>query len=117
MPTAVVEFMTLIPRLQDGEQKVFFQAGGEWCYIWTPETFLRDKPVSVVIHHHGARGYVRNGSAEWLDEENKAAILRAVMAGEMVDRAGFEPATFRSCGRVCLANRMFFGPFRVGIPG
>ena len=29
----------------------------------------------------------------------------------LVDRAGFEPATFRSCGLVCLANRTFFGPF------
>ena len=29
----------------------------------------------------------------------------------LVDRAGFEPATFRFCGLVCLANRTFFGPF------
>jgi len=28
----------------------------------------------------------------------------------MVDRAGFEPATFRFCGLMYLANRMFFGP-------
>lgn len=36
----------------------------------------------------------------------------------MVDRAGFEPATFRFYGLVRLANRTFFGPFLGhGIPG
>jgi len=73
--------MSSIPKLHDGEQRVFFQAGGEWCYLWTPETFLKDKQVPAVIHHHGARGYVKDGSADWLDEEGKAAYLRAVMAG------------------------------------
>jgi acetyl esterase/lipase len=73
--------MTGIPHLEDGEQKVFFRAGGEWCYLWTPESFIRDEPAPVVIHHHGARGYVREGEADWLDTESKTAYLRAVMAG------------------------------------
>ena len=72
--------MSSIRKLHDGKQKVFFQAGGEWCYLWTSETFLKDRPVPVVIHHHGARGYVRDGSADWLDEESKAAYLKVVMA-------------------------------------
>ena len=73
--------MTVIPELKDGEQRVFFKAGGEWCYLWTPETFKKNEPVPVVIHHHGARGYVRDGEADWLDTDSKTAYLRAVMAG------------------------------------
>ncbi len=46
--------MTAIPPLKDGEQKVFFKAGGEWCYLWTPEGYENGKPVPVVIHNHGA---------------------------------------------------------------
>ncbi|MCW4035793.1 MAG: prolyl oligopeptidase family serine peptidase [Candidatus Bathyarchaeota archaeon] len=80
--------MTVIPRLQDGEQRVFFMAGGEWCYLWTPESFLREEPVPVGIHHHGARGYVREGEADWLDTESKAAYLRAVMEGGSCAIAG-----------------------------
>ncbi|MBS7651801.1 prolyl oligopeptidase family serine peptidase [Candidatus Bathyarchaeota archaeon] len=68
-------------RIRDGEQKVFFKAGGEWCYLWTPESFSVEGKVPVVIHHHGARGYVKEGSADWLEEENKVSILRAVMEG------------------------------------
>jgi len=70
-----------VPSLKDGEQKVFFKAGGEWCYIWTPKSFRKDEPVPVVIHHHGARGYVMEGEADWLDTESKTAYLRAVMEG------------------------------------
>ena len=88
LSTGVGEFVSSILKLHDGEQKAFFQAGREWCYLWTPETFLKDEPVPVVIHHHGARGYVKDGSADWLDEENKAAYLRAVMAGGRCAVAG-----------------------------
>jgi len=80
--------MTVIPRLVDGEQRVFFKAGGEWCYQWTPESFRREEPVPVVIHHHGARGYVREGEADWLDTESKAAYLKAVMKGGCCAIAG-----------------------------
>ena len=73
--------MTAIPPLRDGEQKVFFKAGGEWCYLWTPARYKNGEPVPVVIHHHGAGGYVREGEADWLDTESKTAYLRAVMAG------------------------------------
>jgi len=85
--------MAAIPHLRDGEQKVFFQAGGEWCYIWTPETFRAEEPTPVVIHHHGARGYVRDGAADWLEEERKIAYLRAVMSG-----CGCAVAGSHSCG-------------------
>jgi acetyl esterase/lipase len=67
-------------KLEKGEQKKFFKAGGEWCYIWTPEGFDPAKPAPVVIHHHGARGYVRENESDWLDTPSKAAYLRAVMA-------------------------------------
>lgn len=93
MSKDAVMSMTLIQRIQDGEHKVFFETGGEWCYIWTPETFVKERPAPVVIHHHGARGYVRNGSADWLDEKDKATILRAVMAG-----GGCAVAGSHACG-------------------
>ncbi len=73
--------MTTVPQLRDGEQKIFFQTGGEWCYLWTPRSFLKNRPVPLVIHHHGARGYVKEGRADWLEEESKVAYLNAVMAG------------------------------------
>ena len=88
MFTDVIESMTLIPRLRDGEQRVFFQAGGEWCYLWAPERFMTEKPIPIVIHHHGARGYVKDGSADWLDDKGKAAYLKAVMAGGKCAVAG-----------------------------
>lgn len=66
--------------LRKGEQKEFFKAGGEWCYLWTLPDFDPIVPAPVVIHHHGARGYVREKEADWLDTESKAAFLRAVMA-------------------------------------
>jgi acetyl esterase/lipase len=72
-------FMSL--KLVQGEQKRFFKAGGEWCYIWTPPSFDAAKPVPVVIHHHGAGGYVRDGASDWLDTPTKTAFLKAVMEG------------------------------------
>jgi dienelactone hydrolase len=72
---------SLIPELRDGEQKIFFKAGGEWCYLWTPKTFRRGEPIPVVIHHHGFTGYVRDSASDWLDDEAKATYLRAVMEG------------------------------------
>ncbi len=85
--------MSVVPQLNNGEQKVFFQAGGEWCYIWTPESFQKDKSNPVVIHHHGATGYVKNGSADWLEEDQKVAYLRAVMA-----ESGCAIAGSHACG-------------------
>jgi acetyl esterase/lipase len=67
-------------KLKEGEQKLFFNAGGEWCYIWTPSNFDPNESAPVVIHHHGARGYIREKEADWLDTESKADYLRAVMA-------------------------------------
>lgn len=80
--------MTVIPELEDGEQRVFFKAGGEWCYLWTPGSFRRGKPVPVVIHHHGARGYVKEDTADWLEADYKVAYLKAVMAGGQCAVAG-----------------------------
>ena len=85
--------MILIRLFRDGDQKFFFEAGGEWCYIWTPKTFRREEPVPVVIHHHGARGYVRDGTADWLEDEQKVAYLKAVMAG-----CGCAVAGSHACG-------------------
>ena len=77
-----------VPNLKKGEQKVFFKAGGEWCYLWTPPGFSPDKPVPVVIHHHGARGYVKEREADWLDTPSKTAFLKAVMEGSVGAVAG-----------------------------
>ena len=83
----------VIMKLEKGEQKQFFKAGGEWCYIWTPPGFDPEKPAPVVIHHHGARGYIREGEADWLDTPSKAAYLRAVMAD-----SGAVIASSHACG-------------------
>jgi dipeptidyl aminopeptidase/acylaminoacyl peptidase len=80
--------MTVIPRLEDGEQRVFFKAGGEWCYLWTPEDFRKDEAIPVVIHHHGARGYVKEDTADWLEVDHKVAYLKAVMVGGRCAVAG-----------------------------
>ena len=80
--------MTAIPPLGDGEQRVFFEAGGERCYLWTPETFRKEEAIPVVIHHHGARGYVREDTADWLEADYKVAYLKAVMAGSGCAIAG-----------------------------
>ena len=77
-----------VPDLRDGEQRVFFKAGGEWCYLWTPKTFRRGTPIPVVIHHHGYMGYVKDGAADWLDDEAKTTYLRAVMEGGRCAIAG-----------------------------
>jgi hypothetical protein len=75
-------------KLEEGEQKLFFKAGGEWCYLWTPQGFNSDKPVPLVIHHHGARGYVRDGEADWIDTPSKKAFLDAIMRGSGCAIAG-----------------------------
>ncbi|MBS7630853.1 prolyl oligopeptidase family serine peptidase [Candidatus Bathyarchaeota archaeon] len=71
----------LLPKLSDGENKLFFKTGGEWCYIWTPPKFKKQGKIPVIIHHHGARGYVREGEADWLDDPLKKSYLKAVMDG------------------------------------
>lgn len=75
-------------ELKKGEQKIFFKAGGEWCYLWTPPEFKSEKPVPVVIHHHGARGWVREDTADWLDTNSKRNYLKAVMEGGRCGIAG-----------------------------
>ena len=43
-----------IPRLQDGEQTVYFQAGGEWCFLKTPKSYSTSNgAVPCVIQCHG----------------------------------------------------------------
>jgi acetyl esterase/lipase len=73
-----------VPRLRDGEQRVYFRAGGEWCYLWTPRSFSVGGKMPVLIHHHGAGGYVREGSADWPDTESKATFLRSIMENGVV---------------------------------
>ena len=71
-------------KLEKGDQKRYFKAGGEWYYIWTSPGFDPGKPASVLIHHHGARGYVKDGQSDWLDTPSKAAYLRAAMEGARI---------------------------------
>jgi acetyl esterase/lipase len=78
--TSIYTNYVMILKLENGEQRRFFKAGGEWCYIWTPSGFDPTKSTPVVIHHHGARGYIKENKADWLDTESKVAYLRAVMA-------------------------------------
>lgn len=79
--------------LKDGEQKVHFKAAGEWCYLWTPPTFRLNGNSPIVIHHHGAGGYVKKKRADWLDTESKAGLIRAVMDG-----CGCSVAGSHACG-------------------
>ena len=72
---------------------MFFEAGGEWCYLWTPPEFSPDKPVPLVVHHHGARGYVKEGEADWMDTPAKVAFLRAAQEG-----SGGAVAGSHACG-------------------
>ena len=67
------------PALQDGAQTVFFQAGGEWCYLRTPANYSNNGPVvPFVIQCHGSGGYVRDGAADWLEEDEKLVFLTAL---------------------------------------
>ena len=84
--------MTGVPELGDGEQRVFFKAGDEWCYLWTPDSFKADTPTAVVIHHHGNRGYVKEDTADWLEEPRKTGFLEAVMSN------GVAVAGSHACG-------------------
>ena len=76
-----------LPNLKDGEQTVFFQAGGEWCYLRTPATYRAHASsgasVPCVVHCHGNRGYVREGAADWLNEEDKSIFVRALVDAGM----------------------------------
>lgn len=73
-----------VPKLSDGEQMVYFKAGSEWCYLWTPKGFKAKGKAPVLMHHHGAGGYVREGEADWPDTESKATFLRAIMENGIV---------------------------------
>ena len=74
----------MIPTLSDGEQKIYFKSGGEWCYIWTPNGFRVGGKFPILIHNHGAGGYIREGAADWPDTEWKAGFLRAIMENDIV---------------------------------
>ena len=82
----------MVPVLKDGEQRVYFRAGGEWCYLWTPKTFKVSGKTPVLIHHHGAGGFVKEGAADWPDTESKAAFLKAIMTN------GIAVAGSHACG-------------------
>jgi len=82
----------MIPTLRDGEQRAYFKSGGEWCYIWTPKSFMANGRSPVLIHNHGAGGYIREGVADWPDTEWKAGFLRAIM------KNGIVVASSNACG-------------------
>ena len=73
-----------VPKLMDSDRRVYFKAGGEWCYLWTPKKFKVKGKTPVLMHHHGAGGYVREGAADWPDTESKATFLRAIMENGIV---------------------------------
>ena len=81
-----------IPKLGNSEQRIYFKAGGEWCYLWTPKTFKVKGKTPVLMHHHGAGGCVREGAADWPDTESKAAFLKAIM------EKGIAVAGSHACG-------------------
>lgn len=73
---------TVFPQLRDGEQTVYFQAGGEWCFLRTPQNYSSDKSgsqIPCVIQCHGNNGYVREGEADWLTGEDKLIFVNKLV--------------------------------------
>jgi dipeptidyl aminopeptidase/acylaminoacyl peptidase len=74
---------TSLQRLTKGQQTVYFQAGGEWCYLHTPPAYAPSTAsgpaVACVIQCHGNRGYVRQGAADWLDDPPKRLFVDALI--------------------------------------
>jgi dipeptidyl aminopeptidase/acylaminoacyl peptidase len=114
--------------LKDGEQQLFFQAGGEWCYLWTPKSFRRDRPIPAVIHHHGFEGYLRDGAADWLEEDYKVGLFEAVMAAgggcavagshACGDHSGHDAAVAANAALFeALAESPFIAADRIGLMG
>jgi dipeptidyl aminopeptidase/acylaminoacyl peptidase len=68
-----------IPNLVDGEQRVYFKSGGEWCYLWTPKTFKVKDKIPILVHNHGAGGYIKENAADWPDTDWKASVLKSIM--------------------------------------
>ena len=71
-----------ITQLRDGEQTVYFQAGDEWCFLRTPKNYRGDKAggaVPCVIQCHGQHGYVKDGEADWLTEEDKLIFVNKLL--------------------------------------
>ena len=69
-----------IPQLQDGEQTVYFQAGGEWCFLKTPKSYSASNgAVPCVIQCHGHHGYVKDGEADWLTEDFKLSFVNSLI--------------------------------------
>jgi dipeptidyl aminopeptidase/acylaminoacyl peptidase len=70
-------------RLKNGQQTLFFQEGGEWCYLRTPPTYTpptaSGPAVPCVIQCHGNGGYVRDGAADWLDAPPKRLFVEALI--------------------------------------
>ncbi|MBM3925120.1 MAG: hypothetical protein FJ320_03915 [SAR202 cluster bacterium] len=65
-----------LPKLKDAAQTVFFQAGGEWCFLRTPASFKASgAPTPCVIQCHGNTGYVKDGEADWLKDEGKTTFI------------------------------------------
>ena len=69
-----------IPQLKDGEQTVYFQAGGEWCFLRTPKSYKASgEAIPCIIQCHGHHGYVKNGEADWLTEDFKLAFVNSLI--------------------------------------
>jgi len=68
-----------ILNLVDGEQTVFFQAGEEWCFLRTPQSYrLNGLPTPCVIQCHGNHGFVKDGSADWLCDRERLTFITAL---------------------------------------
>jgi len=71
-----------IPQLHDGNQTVYFKAGEEWCFLRTPKNFSSEKTteaVPCVIQCHGHHGYVKDGNADWLADEDKLFFVNKLL--------------------------------------
>jgi len=68
-------------KLDDGEQLAYFESGGSWCYIRTPESYkaARGKAVPLIIRCRGYGGFVRMGYTEWMERSGSKMTVDALV--------------------------------------
>ncbi|MBM3926649.1 MAG: hypothetical protein FJ320_11860 [SAR202 cluster bacterium] len=58
-----------MPKLKDGEQTVYFKAGGEWCFLRTPKDYRASEAagnaVPCLIRCRGLGNFVKERESDW----------------------------------------------------
>jgi hypothetical protein len=125
-----------LPPLSDGEQMVYFQAGGQWCYLRTPKNYKADRDsgraVPCVIRCRGIADYVfvregtyqRFGSVEWENQAVRRTEIDELVESGMVvagseltgDHWGRPAAVAANCALLnSLIDKVNIDPNQVGL--